>query len=108
MNATTITITLDQVARHIDAELVAEASPLNPADGVALPIVEIVGTRVDIIDGYHRLAGMIAWARQADLSLGSVAVRCATCDDASVLADAANADRPGSQQSAIDRIYAAL
>ena len=109
MNAKQVTIALDRLARHIDAELIAEASPLSPAGtATACPIVELIGDRVDIIDGFHRVAGMVAWARRRGLALDSVTVHCVTCDDAALLADAADAEHPEAQRVAIARIYAAL
>lgn len=97
MKSTVIQISAEAVRGQV-ADTSAPA--LDPADCKCLPIVEIIGSRVDIIDGFHRIAGMLAF--------GATLVNAVTCDDADVLADAANAENPVKQHAAIDAIYAAL
>lgn len=97
----TTTITLAQVQYAVEA-LVGEVPALDPADCRELPIVE--GS--DICDGYHRLAGMVRWARESGLDLASVVVTCATSSDRKLLAAAANSENPIAQRRAIAKIYA--
>lgn len=76
------------------------APALDPTDCRRLPIVEVLPSgRVDIIDGFHRISGMIAW--------GATTIDCIMCDDSDLLADAANPEDSIKQAAAIDAIYGA-
>jgi hypothetical protein len=97
MKSTVIQINADSVRNQI-ADTSAPA--LDPADCQHLPIVDMTGGRVEIIDGYHRIAGMLAY--------GATTISVVTCDDKDVLADAANAEQPEKQQAAVSAIYAAM
>ena len=104
---TIITITLADVADAV-ADVVGESLDPSTLPVESLPIVERLSRRIDIVDGYHRLAGMVAWANERGLDLADVTVRCLTSDDSDLLADAANAERPSRQSAAIAAIVAAL
>jgi hypothetical protein len=56
--------------------------------------------RVDIIDGYHRLAGMIA--------AGETVLPVVDCDDAELCGIAANAEDAEAQAEALATIYASV
>jgi hypothetical protein len=56
--------------------------------------------KVDIIDGYHRLAGMIA--------AGETVLPVVKCDDAKLCGIAAIAEDSESQAEALATIYASL
>ena len=78
-----------------------ESSPLLASDCKDLPIVMIDDSgKVDIIDGYHRLAGMIA--------AGEIDLPVVVCDDAELCGIAANAEDSGSQAEALATIYASV
>jgi len=56
-----ITITLRDIAGSIEKELISTATPLDLYDYESEPvIVEITGGNVDLLDGYHRIAGLLA------------------------------------------------
>lgn len=75
-----------------------DAAPLAQSDCKALPIVEILPSgRIEIVDGYHRIAGMIA--------AGETAINCVVCDDEQLVCDAANNEQTASQRAAIESIY---
>ena len=97
MNARKITIPVSQL-RNAVSDLIGYVEPL---DGVHyLPVVAVLGGgAIDIIDGYHRIAGLIRG--------GAEAIDCVTCDDIDLLAAAAS-DSRSEQQAATSAIYAAL
>ena len=97
MKVTKVTIAATMLANQVSD---TAAPALSLADCHRLPIVEISPSgRVDIIDGYHRVAGMIA--------AGETTIDCLTCDDDGVLGDAANAEHLDLQAAALDAIYSA-
>ena len=96
----TSTVIQIDAARLMSQVADVDAPSLDPADCRHMPIVEIIGHRVDIIDGYHRIAGMIR--------AGATVISCVTCDDADVLSDAANPEDSTTQAAAIAAIYAAI
>ena len=98
MNATRI---------RVDAKLLAgkvfdvESKPLAAADCKVLPIVFLDDEgKFDLIDGYHRVAGMIA--------AGETSIPCVLCDDAKLCGIAADAEDLEAQEEALATIYAAL
>jgi hypothetical protein len=56
--------------------------------------------KVDIIDGYHRIAGMIA--------AGETVLPVVVCDDAKLCGIAANAEDTEAQAEALVKIYASV
>lgn len=98
MNATKI---------QVDAKLLAgkvfgvESRPLAAIDCQVLPVVfrDDEGN-LDLIDGYHRIAGMIA--------AGETSIPCVMCDDARLCGIAANAENPQAQEEALAAIYSAV
>jgi len=97
MQVTRVMVDANKFASAV-ADVIAPA--LHKSDCVRLPIVEIMPSgRIEIIDGYHRIAGMIA--------AGETTIDCLTCDDAGVLGDASNPERPEQQEIALEAIYAA-
>ena len=77
-----------------------DSAPLAQRDCPALPIVAVSPSgKIEIIDGFHRIAGMIA--------AGETDIVCLTCDDLDVLGDAANAENPKKQAAALSAIYKA-
>lgn len=91
-----ITVETSKLALQVEGMCCA---PLDACEIRHLPIVEVTPTgRVEIIDGFHRIAGLIAG--------GATEIECVTSDDADLLDAAAE---PGAgQQAAIDAIYAAI
>jgi hypothetical protein len=78
-----------------------ESRPLRASDCKVLPVVTIDDSgKVDIIDGYHRLAGMIA--------AGETVLPVVDCDDAKLCGIAANAEDAESQAEALAMIYATV
>src|SRR5690606_17454106 len=100
------TIRLSQISSKIEPELVKEADALRPGDEPEVIIVEMIDGKVTgLIDGYHRTAGYIKWARQNGLALDDVEIRVVASDDEELLAPAAE---PGYRQAeALAKIYAA-
>lgn len=99
------TIMLSEIAGEIEDETVAEVESLSPSNCDPLVIVERMpsGT-VNIVDGFHRTAGMVKWARGRDRELDAIKVQVVVCDDAGLLRDAGE---PGPKQGgAIEAIYA--
>ena len=96
--ATRTTITAASVAGRVHD---VESSPLRAIDCKVLPVVMITDSgKVDIIDGYHRLAGMIA--------AGETILPVAVCDDAKLCGIAANAEDAEAQAEALATIYASV
>lgn len=98
---------MDATRIRVDAKLLAgkvfdvESKPLAAADCKVLPVVFLDAEgKFDLIDGYHRVAGMIA--------AGETSIPCVMCDDAKLCGIAANAEDPEAQADALATIYAAL
>lgn len=97
MKVTRITI---EASKFVNQVADTQSAPLCQRDCKSLPIVEILpGGRVDIIDGFHRIAGMIA--------AGETMIACLTCDDSDILGDAADAENTTRQAAALAAIYSA-
>jgi hypothetical protein len=95
---TQTTITAASVAGRVHD---VESSPLLASDCKVLPVVMIDDSgRVDIIDGYHRLAGMIA--------AGETVLPVVVCGDAKLCGIAANAEDTEAQAEALATIYASV
>lgn len=94
------------------AELNADGEPLSVeayAASCDLIIVERIGaSTLEIVDGYHRASGLLAWAREQghDLTQIMVQVVDATDFDSEIVALAATPS--ARQQDALDTIYASL
>ena len=92
---------------QVDAKLLAgkvfdvESRPLAAADCKVLPVVFLDDEgKFDLIDGYHRVAGMIA--------AGETSIPCVLCDDAKLCGIAADAEDLESQAEALATIYSAV
>jgi hypothetical protein len=98
MNARKITVPVSAV-HYAVANLLPYVQPIGSVH--YLPVVEVSRSgRVDILDGYHRIAALIAG--------GAEAIECVTCDDADLLAACADSDRRDAQRDACSRLYAAV
>ena len=98
MNAIKTTITASSVAGRVHD---VESSPLRAIDCKIFPVVMITDSgKVDIVDGYHRIAGMIA--------AGETILPVVVCDDANVCGIAANAEDAEAQAEALATIYASV
>ena len=87
-------------AQSYDSDLIGYVQPLDAADIRNPPIVDICGDRVEICDGYHRIAALIAG--------GAESIECVTCDVPRWLSYAADNNQQTMHRFAIGRIYAAL
>lgn len=86
--------------RNAVSDLIGYVQPLDATDIRNPPIVDICGDRVEICDGYHRIAGLIAG--------GAESIECVTCDVPRWLSYAADNNQQTMHRFAIGRIYAAL
>jgi len=128
MKAKKIVVRLGELKAHVPTEMVAEAHMLSLREYVGLDpiVVEAVNERVsetvdhgvmyvlstqsigetigvaEIIDGYHRAAGLVAAEGDDDLLVPVI-----LCMDEDLAATAANAERPEEQESAIHAIQSA-
>ena len=98
---------MNAVKIRVDAKLLAgkvldvESRPLAAADCKVLPVVFLgENGKYDLIDGYHRVAGMIA--------AGETSIPCVLCDDARLCGIAADPESPEDQAEALAAIYAAV
>lgn len=87
-------------------DYVDESSALDPANSEEPQIVERVGDRLAIVDGFHRTAGQIRWCREREIAPADCEITVVCCDDADLIAAAAEPG-PG-QADAIRQIYANL
>ena len=99
MKSTRLTIDVSKL-RNAVSDLIGYVQPLDATDIRNPPIVDICGDRVEICDGYHRIAGLIAG--------GAETIECVTCDVPQWLAHAADNNQQTMHRFAIGRIYAAL
>lgn len=101
------TIRLSEIASEA-GEYVDQVLSLNPNADV-LPVIVAVAPsgRLEIVDGFHRTAGMVRWCRGNDVTLDACEINVVVCGDEALIADAANPGWPRKQQAAIDAIYEA-
>lgn len=99
MKTTRLTIDASKL-RNAVFDLIGYVQPLDASDIRNPPIVEISGDRVEICDGYHRIAALIAG--------GAESIECVTCDVQRWLSYAADNSQQTMHRFAIGRIYAAL
>lgn len=96
------TIHLSDIAGEIERELIDQADALAPDDPAEPIIVETAPHA--IVDGFHRTAGYLRWAREQGLEAADVEIPVVVCDDDELVALAAE---PGEhQEAAIEAIYA--
>lgn len=100
-----IQINLSEIANEA-IEYVDVCPALNPSESDQPQIVERIGTRLAIVDGYHRTAGQIRWCRENGVDIIECLITVIECDDEDLIADAAEPSER--QQDAIDAIYAAI
>lgn len=87
-----------EAAKFYSAVADVDSTLLAQSDCKAMPIVErLPSGRIEIVDGYHRIAGMIL--------AGETAINCVVCDDEQLVCDAANNEQPEAQRAAIEAIY---
>jgi hypothetical protein len=85
-----------------EARASAEGTALDPSDYASnCPDIIIVREdgKLQIVDGFHRVSGMVAWAEEEGKDLGKISIRAifVTGTDESVISDAAE---PGPRQDA--------
>jgi hypothetical protein len=103
---TTTTIRLSELANEIERELIDEADALRPGNEPEMIVIELVAGRPVIVDGFHRVAGYLRWARETGRDAGDVEIIAVATDDEDLASAAAE---PGDRQrAALDAIYAAL
>lgn len=96
------TITLDKIASEV-SDMAHECPALQPGTELDAVIVEQVGSRYGIVDGFHRTGGYVTWAKENDRDLASVEIRVLVADDEELIAKAAE---PGHEQAdAIAALY---
>ena len=86
-------------------ENVGGVTPLSPEKYRRLPpaVLEKVGSSYDIVDGFHRLAGLAEWAERNGVEVDSLEIEVVIATDSSLIADAAE---PGpKQETALREIY---
>ena len=71
------TINLSRIASNVEPEMVDEADVLAPGSKIEAIIVE----GDEIVDGYHRAAGYMAWARSHGVDESDLSVRVLVVDD---------------------------
>jgi hypothetical protein len=101
------TVSLADIAGYVEREEAECAEPLDPCRidiDTPAPIVEWRDGAVrDLVDGYHRVAGMRRWADDRHLPYDSVTVRVLAATDPDLIAAAAE---PGyGQMDAIRALY---
>jgi hypothetical protein len=85
-------------------DYVDQVPALEPGDEPGPVIVEQVGQSSYIVDGFHRVAGMLKWCRDEGVDPDQVTVDVVIADDPKLIAAAAE---PGPRQRrAIEMIYA--
>lgn len=106
------TITLRDVWHHLKTLIYEddEASPsLDPASDYDAPIVKVTDQgKTYIIDGSHRLYGMVRWAKENGKSLDEVNVIVALTDDRSLFTRATQDNEMEDKEdfdNAVDEIY---
>ena len=98
MKTTRLTIDVGKLRNQV-ADLLGYVQPLHASDIRFPPIVDVSGDRVEICDGYHRIAGLIAG--------GAEVIECVTCDVARWLSYAADNGQQTMHRFAVARIHAA-
>lgn len=105
MTATIKTVKLDQLGFFV-GDYVDESPDLDPSACDPLPVVAPAakGT-LDLIDGFHRVAGMVRWCRENGVSPETCEINVVLCDDDELAIAAAE---PGPrQEEALEAIHAA-
>lgn len=98
-----IEISLSQIANEAAD---TQAPALAPGQEPQLVIVEECGDNLYIVDGFHRVAGYVAWAIENGINLDECKINVVRCDDADLIAAAAE---PGPDQAAaLEAIYSSL
>jgi len=103
-------ITLRELRR--DASEVDDAPDLDPAEYLTMDpiIIEVTDESVNIVDGFHRAAGLIGWATAAEQKLDVITVPVvdATGYDEDTVAQAADGFGGERQSAAIRKILRAV
>ena len=104
-----VTISLADIRSEAEdyEDQVSALSPGRYANNVDTILVEVSDKgRVDILDGFHRAAGLLRWANENDKDIGDIKIEVINVRNSDL---AKRAEVPGpQQQSAIDEIYASL
>lgn len=99
------TIRLSEIA--VEAREYVDSTPtLLPSDTAEPQIVEIVGERYRIVDGFHRTAGQLRWCMENGVAPEDCEISVIVCDDGELIAVAAEPSRR--QRDAIRAIYSAV
>jgi hypothetical protein len=111
MNAERTTISLSEIANEatdyigqvpaLDPELSDARQPMPTAP----QIIEKVGNRLDIVDGFHRTAGQIRWCQENGIELSECAITVILCENGNDDTIAAAAEPGPLQVEAIQAIH---
>jgi hypothetical protein len=84
-----------------------ESSDLDPADGYEPPIVVDEGRGLEIVDGFHRIAGIAGWVEGEGLKDTKIDVIDISGSDENLIAAAATPDgyRGLTQEAALEMIH---
>lgn len=103
MTATKTTIRLSEIANEA-RDYIDQVPALDPSDSAKPQIVEQVGGKLCIVDGFHRTAGQLRWCDENGVSADECEVTVVIADDADLISAAAE---PGEGQAeAISALYA--
>lgn len=88
---------------------IEEVAPLDPADRSVDPIIVEMGASgevLDIVDGFHRAAGMVRWCREHGKETATCDVLVVACDQDDDEDLVSTASQPGGDQDeAIESLY---
>lgn len=99
------TIKLSQIADEA-SDYVDQVPALDPADDIQPVIVSALPSGgLEIVDGFHRTAGMVRWCRAEGVPLDACEIAVVLCGDDKLVGQAGNTAFPRKQQAAIDAIY---
>ena len=98
-------MTLTELASNASGvrDMIDEATALNPSDCDRMPIV---GEDDEVLDGFHRTAGMLLWARENEIDSGKVQLRIVVLLDDTLIDDVC--EHGMEDESILARIYDAI
>lgn len=104
MSSFHLVVRLDQLANEATYDLIDNVPTLRPGMESSKIIVRRDESDFDIVDGKHRTAGMLRWAKENNINIRELGVSVVTSDDKDLL-EQASKEGPG-QDVAIAKIYA--